>query len=235
MVRAFWGFLSTTLLASWFMGSGPRPNDFQSVPPADVRPDIYFGFDRNIYPGDAVLGLLRQTFFFSGYWLNPPPGESSNTWQGKREALKSHGFGFLALFNGRLDRDLKSPAVPKVLGMRDAAVAIEAAKREGFPQGTVIFLDQEEGGRMLPEQQEYIYAWIDGVNASDYRAGVYCSGMPVQEGGGQTVISANNLRENSDGRNIEFFVYNDSCPPSTGCALSQTLPSPNQTTLFIRF
>lgn len=210
------------------VSSGPRPNDFQSRRPVDVPPDIYFGFDRNLYPGDAVLGLLRQTFSFSGYWLNPPPGESSNTWQGKREVLKSLGFGFLVLFNGRLEHELKSPAVPRLLGMRDASVAIEAAKREGFPPETVIFLDQEEGGRMLPEQREYVYAWIDRVNASGYRAGVYCSGMPVQEGRGQTVISANNLREASDGRNIVFFVYDDSCPPSPGCALSPNVPSPNQ-------
>jgi hypothetical protein len=32
--------------------------------------------------------------------------------------------------------------------------------------GAVIFLDQEEGGRMLPELRAFVYAWIDAVNAS---------------------------------------------------------------------
>ncbi|HEX6465839.1 MAG TPA: hypothetical protein VFZ99_00960, partial [Terriglobales bacterium] len=42
----------------------------------------YLGFDRNLYPGDENLALLRKTFSFTGYWLNNPPGEQSNTWLG---------------------------------------------------------------------------------------------------------------------------------------------------------
>jgi hypothetical protein len=132
------------------------------------------------------------------------------------------------LFNGRPDRELKSLSDPRTLGTRDAAVAVEAARKEGFPVGTIIFLDQEEGGRMLPEQREYVYSWIDGVNASWYRAGVYCSGIPSKETGGTTVIAANDLRDNADGRKIAFFVYNDSCPPSPGCAFPRNPPSPQQ-------
>src|ERR1700730_11628768 len=133
----------------------------------------YLGFDRNQYPGDAALGSLRQTFSFCGYWLNVPPGENSNTWKGKREVLASSGFGFLVLFNGRLFRELKSLPNSRTLGAHDAAIAVEAAKREGFPSEAVIFLDQEEGGRMLPVQRAYAHTWIDAVNASGYRAGVY--------------------------------------------------------------
>src|SRR5205814_6118717 len=61
----------------------------------------YLGFDRNDYPGDGNLKLLRQTFSYAGYWLNNPPGDRSNTWLGKRPALENAGFGFLVLFNGR--------------------------------------------------------------------------------------------------------------------------------------
>jgi len=188
----------------------------------------FLGFDRNKYPGDAALGELRKTFSFSGYWLNAPPGETSNTWQGKRVALHSSGFGFLVLFNGRLYRELKSFSNPMMLGTSDAAVAVEAARKEGFPAGTIIFLDQEEGGRMLTEQRAYVYAWIDGVNTAGYRSGVYCSAIPAKETSGATVITANDLRENAGGRKIVFFVYNDSCPPSPGCTLSRNLPSPGQ-------
>ena len=68
----------------------------------------YLGFDRNQYPGDNNLKTLRQTFSYAGYWLNNPPGETSNTWAGHRAAVESAGFGFLVLFNGRLYADLKS-------------------------------------------------------------------------------------------------------------------------------
>jgi hypothetical protein len=39
----------------------------------------HLGFDRNEYPGDAALLVLRKTFSFSGYWLTPPPRENNNT------------------------------------------------------------------------------------------------------------------------------------------------------------
>jgi len=57
----------------------------------------YLGFDRNMYPGDSSLPILRKSFAFISYWLSPPPGERRNTWKGKRELLVSHGFGFLVL------------------------------------------------------------------------------------------------------------------------------------------
>lgn len=185
----------------------------------------YLGFDRNDYPGDAALDSLRRTFAFCGYWLDAPPGENSNTWQGKRGVLRAHGFGFLVLFNGRLDEELKSASRAKVLGVRDARAAVHAAKREGFPRATIIFLDQEEGGRMLAEQRAYLYAWIDGVNAAGYRAGVYCSGIPVHESGGAEITTANDIQSHARGRKIELFVYNDACPPSPGCDFkSQSVP-----------
>jgi hypothetical protein len=224
----------SVLLATVFFAGGlgslgsSAPDSFQATRTERAPSLTYLGFDRNIYPGDATLSLLRQTFSFTGYWLNQPPGETSNTWQGKREVLTSSGFGFLVLFNGRLDRQLKSLSNSRTLGTHDASVAIEAAKKEGFPRGTIIFLDQEEGGRMLPEQREYLYAWIDAVNSSGYRAGVYCSGIPAREKGGAPIITANDLQDNANGRKIVFLIYNDSCPPSPGCDFPRNPPSPQQ-------
>jgi hypothetical protein len=217
------------LVASSLALLGARaPNSIQTTGSARVVSRSYLGFDRNKYPGDAAIGVLRKTFSFCGYWLNTPPGENSNTWQGKRKSLRSRGFGFLVLFNGRLYLELKSLSNPITVGMRDAADAVKAAKTEGFPVGTIIFLDQEEGGRMLPEQRAYVYAWVDAVNASGYRAGVYCSGIPATETGGATVITASDLRDNADGRKIVLFVFNDSCPPSPGCTFARNVPSPRQ-------
>ena len=135
----------------------------------------YLGFDRNAYPGDANLKALHETFSYTGYWLNHPPGEKTNSWTGHRAAVASAGFGFLVLFNGRLYSELKSAelkpgAKATRLGQSDAQAAAAAAHREGFPAHTIIFLDQEQGGRMLPEQKAYIYAWVDGVTAAGFRA-----------------------------------------------------------------
>jgi hypothetical protein len=186
----------------------------------------YLGFDRNGYPGDANLKTLRQTFSYTGYWLNNPPGEKTNTWAGHRAAVESAGFGFLVLFNGRLYAQLKTVANATRLGQSDAQAAAAAARREDFPTQTVIFLDQEQGGRMLPEQKAYIYAWVDGVIAAGFRAGVYCSGQPAADDG--NVVTAEDIRDHANGRSIVFWAINDSCPPAPGCVFPHGPPSPKQ-------
>jgi hypothetical protein len=195
----------------------------------------YLGFDRNTYPGDANLKGLHQTFSYTGYWLNNPPGEKKNTWTGHRAAVESAGFGFLVLFNGRLYAELKSAELKSVthatkLGNSDAQAAAAAARREGFPAHTLIFLDQEQGGRMLPEQKAYIYAWVDGVTAAGFRAGIYCSGIPAKDDG--NAVTAEDIRQSAGGRQIVYWAINDACPPAPGCAFPvhppEHPPSPAQ-------
>jgi Domain of unknown function (DUF1906) len=194
----------------------------------------YLGLDRNDYPGDANLKSLRQTFAYTGYWLNNPPGEKTNTWIGHRAAVESAGFGFLVLFNGRLYSDLKSAELKSVaratkLGNSDARAAVATAHREGFPTGTIIFLDQEQGGRMLPEQKAYIYSWVDSITAAGFRAGIYCSGIPSSDD--NNIVTAEDIRAHAgEGaratREIVYWATNDACPPAPGCAFPNHAPSP---------
>lgn len=177
---------------------------------------FFLGFDRNEYPGDANLKELRKTFAYTGYWLNNPPGMNANTWMGKRGAIESMGFGFLVLFNGRLYKELANTTHAAELGRSDGRQAVENAKSEGFPARTTIFLDQEEGGRLLPEQKAYLFAWIDDVTAGGFRTGVYCSGMAAKESGG-SIVTAEDIRQNAGHREIAYWVTNDACPPSPGC------------------
>jgi hypothetical protein len=185
----------------------------------------YLGFDRNDYPGDDAMRSLRKQFSFTGYWLNNPPGAKTNSWAGKRAVLENLGFGFLVVFNGRTFAEIKRNGNPEKLGTSDGGMAVAAARREGFPPRSIIFLDQEEGGRLLPEQRAYLHAWVDAVRPGGFGAGVYCSGIPSKEGGGATVITAEDIRKNAGGRELKYWVTNDSCPPSPGCDLSHG-PSP---------
>ena len=225
---------SGLLVALWILvlvlDSNVRPTVAAQAQPAksEKQQTSYLGFDRNDYPGDENLALLRQSFAFAGYWLNVPPGGSSNSWSGKRETVRNAGFGFLVLFNGRLDAELKKSKDAADMGRSDAGAAIAAAKKEGFPARTVIFLDVEEGGRMLPEQKAYIYAWVDDVNASGFRAGIYCSGIAAKEGGGVRVVTAKDVQQNAGARSIVYWVANDACPPSPGCTLPKAPPPPSQ-------
>src|ERR1700733_15359697 len=133
--------LATSFLLFAFIASRAQENPSR----------VYLGFDVNEYPGDQSLPALRKTFAFAGYWLNVPPGADENNWSGKRAEFVKNDFGFLVLFNGRLDKELSSPSRAVELAALDAKSAIAAAQREGFPSHTIIFLDQEEGGRLLDE------------------------------------------------------------------------------------
>ena len=176
----------------------------------------YLGFDKNDYPGDNLLPALHRSFSYTGYWLNNPPGANSNRWLGKRAALKANGFGFMILYNGRLDKELKGKDAA-TLGRSDAAAAVSAARREGFGAGAILFLDQEEGGRLLPEQSTYVFAWIEAVRGSQYKPGVYCSGIPVADGPGR-ITTAEQIATHEGNKGVALWVWNDQCPPAPGCA-----------------
>lgn len=191
-----------------------------------LPPGTFVGFDRNDYPGDDTMSSMHGTFTFTGYWLTSPPGEHTNTWTGKRETLKSQGWGFLVLANGKLDAEIlkakKSGTSPAALGKRDAADAVAAAKREGFPAQTIIFLDQEEGGRLLDEQAAYLLAWTEAVAGSNYRPGVYASGQRVEDAPGVWINTIEDIRGRvKKGGLHEVAIFNalDQCPPSPGCTL----------------
>ena len=181
-----------------------------------ARPS-YLGFDRNQYPGDEAMKLFRKDFAFTGYWLSPPPGEKTNTWDGKREYLRSLGYGFVLLAKGRDSRELKSGSDAAEKGASDAQSATAAARQERFAAGATVFLDIEEGGRLAPNYHAYLRAWAEQVRRGGYGTGVYCSGMPVDEGHGATITTADDMRGDTSLGSFTFWVYNDACPPSGGC------------------
>lgn len=198
-----------------------------SIAYAGAAQQTFPGFDRNNYPGDATLPALRRSFRYTSYWLNNPPGESANGWTGKRALLKHYGFGFLVLFNGRTDAELQR-ADAAALGTADGKAAVAAALREGFARRVRIFLDQEEGGRLLGKQAAYIFAWIDAVRAAGARAGVYCSGIEVRDESGPISTAADiaqreTAREQKNAQHDEarlaLWIANDACPPAPGCTL----------------
>jgi len=194
--------------------------------PQEATQRYYLGFDRNLYPGDGALPILRKTFAYTSYWLSPPPGERTNTWTGKRELLRSQGFGFLVLYRGPDSRDLKNEAAAKATGAHDGEEAAAAAKVEGFSAGAIIFLDIEEGGRLPEMYHAYLAPWSEQLARAGYRAGVYCSGIPVKEEPGVSITSADDIRTHEATRDITVWAYNDACPPSPGCVFPEKPPSP---------
>jgi hypothetical protein len=230
--------LGTMAVCGCSRGSGPAQSASttpatsasaqSAVPVASSAPanTQSLGFDRNDYPGDDTMAAMRKDFAFTGYWLTVPPGDDTNSWAGKRELLKQQGWGFLVLANGRLDAEIikakKAGTTPADLGRKDAAVAVKAAQSEGFPKNTIVFLDQEEGGRLLDEQAAYLLGWTEAVAASDYRPGVYASGQRVQDDPGVWIDTVQDIRDRVKKgglHEVAIFDTQDQCPPAAGCTL----------------
>jgi hypothetical protein len=215
-------------LASSTLASGQQAASGNKLGP-EAGPDNiqHLGFDRNDYPGDAALPALRRHFSFIGYWLTNPPGEQANGWRGKRQVLLRQGFGFLVLANGKEDAEIlkamkAGSKSAEAIGQRDAEDVVISARREQFPAGTILFLDQEEGGRLLPEQADYLLGWTEAVARSAYKPGAYVSGQPVKEGAGRSITTAQDIRARVATRRLHavtLWVYEDACPPSNGCTL----------------
>jgi hypothetical protein len=212
--------LSLSTVALRLAKPGPSP-----VPLAETHG--FLGFDRNQYPGDDALPILRKPFSFASYWLSPPPGEKNNSWMGKRSVLHAQGFGFLLLYQGRTSGQLPYKKDSIEAGLADARAAAMAARRDGFPEGSVIFLDVEEGGRFYDRYHAYLRSWAESMTKEKFRPGIYCSGIVVDEGGGSTIISADDIRAHIGVPDVVYWVYNDACPPSPGCGVPQNPPAPS--------
>jgi len=223
-------------LAALALGAAACAQQNEAPKPPAAAAQNYAGFDANEYPGDAALPELRKHFAFTGYWLTNPPGADHNPWIGKRDVLLRNGFGFLVVADGRLDREIAhvvrqgKPAA--ALAREDAALAVAAAQREGFPARTILFLDQEEGGRMLPEQADYLLAWTEAVAHTAYLPGVYASGQSVSDGKGPdgkpvTITTIQDIRERVAAghlHEVAFWVAQDACPPAPGCVVAAPPP-----------
>ena len=205
--------------------SGVQPQPIATSSPISAT-EQSVGFDRNDYPGDDTMAAMRKDFAFTGYWLTTPPGDDTNTWTGKRELLKQQGWGFLVLANGKLEAEIlkakKAGTSPEALGRKDAAGAIAAAKSEQFPANTIVFLDQEEGGRLTDVQAAYLLAWTEAVAASDFRPGVYASGQHVQDDPGVWIDTVQDIRgriKKGGLHEVAIFDAQDECSPAPGCTL----------------
>ena len=187
----------------------------------------YLGFDRNDYPGDANLKTLHQTFSYTGYWLNNPPGATSNSWAGHRAAVESAGFGFLVLFNGRLYAQLKTVANATRLGKSDARAAVAAARRERLSRARPLFFSiRSRAAACCPSRRPTSSPGSTASRPRDFARAfiVRASPRPTMA----TSSPPRTFRRDAGSRAIVYWAINDGCPPAPGCAFPQRPPTPAQ-------
>jgi hypothetical protein len=154
----------------------------------------HMGFDTNVYPGDKAMRAWKTSgkYEWVGYYL-PAPCHKDPSWAGKRERLVDMGWGMAVIYVGQqtwgrtprpgskaAQRVLKSGAtcnadlVSADRGRLDGDDAVAKAAADGFPKGTVIFLDIERMEKMPQAMRDYYRAWAERVIADGrYRTGVY--------------------------------------------------------------
>lgn len=143
--------------------------------------DFYAGFDAAVYPGDASMGWLKthSNLAWCGYYLSPAPNlaPDANSWRDRRAALAGQ-WGLAPIYVGQQVRHGAS-AVSALLsfnqGCIDGLQAVANASRDGFPKGSCLYLDWEDGGVLSEDSAEYASGWLVTVDARQFTPGVYCS------------------------------------------------------------
>jgi hypothetical protein len=156
----------------------------------------YPGFDTSLYPGDAAMRTwsTASPYRWVGYYLQAPCHRDAS-WMGKRATLQEMGWGMALLYVGQQTWDGVQQLSPNwnVMGVEaagaatcsrelltaaqgtaEAADAVSKTANEGFPSGTIIFLDVERMETIPASMQAYYRAWIRGVLADGrFQPGVY--------------------------------------------------------------
>ena len=157
------------------------------------------GFDTRDYPGDAVMRAWfgSSPYRWVGYYL-PAPCYTGTTWTGRRDGLRNIGWGFAVLFVGEQDWRAMPGAAADTAAVEDprcssahltaeqgnahADAAATAAAADGFPAGTVIFLDVERVDRVSPELATYVRSWMGRMlDDGRYTPGLYAHDINVEE------------------------------------------------------
>lgn len=143
---------------------------------------FYAGFDAAVYPGLPAMQWLRShsNLAWCGYYLSPAPNlyPPASAWRGRRRELAAH-WGLAPIYVGQQRNvgagDQFSAVLTVAQGMIDANQAADNARRDGFPAGTCLYLDWEDGSVLGPAAQRYVSAWVAAVHGRGFLPGIYCS------------------------------------------------------------
>jgi hypothetical protein len=136
----------------------------------------YAGFDRADCPDLSLMARLRAetNLVWCGYYLRAP-SQAAVTWRGKRSTLIIQGWGLAPIYVGQETVGPGSHIVTAPQGTIDGAEAVSDMVNEGFPSGSWVYLDLENGPPFGNMQSGYVESWAASVEAGGYRAGIYCS------------------------------------------------------------
>jgi putative peptidoglycan binding protein/glycoside hydrolase-like protein len=147
--------------------------------PAAAASTVYAGFDAFAYPGDNVMDWLKAhtNLCWVCVYLKSPSNDhaSYGTWMPAVDRLRRTGWGMAPTYVGQQVTGKGSHVVTAAQGEIDGADAVGTMKSLGFPPGSCVFLDLENGPPLTDAQKAYTPAWADKVAAGGFSPGIYCS------------------------------------------------------------
>jgi hypothetical protein len=137
----------------------------------------FAGFDRGDYPGGAEMAWLKANtnLVWCGYYLAPAPSHRDTSWMGTRAALAAAGWGIAPVYLGQQITGPGSHNPSLEQGGIDGDDAADLMDSEGFPVGSCVYLDLENGPPLTRIVSDYVAGWYDAAKARGYQPGVYCS------------------------------------------------------------
>jgi hypothetical protein len=143
----------------------------------------HFGFDTDIFPGVPLMGQIKAStnLEFVGFYLAPAPSHGDASWMAHRGDLAAQGWGFLPVYVGQ---ETVGPGRHNVCGPQgtiDGAEAVTLMRSAGFPAGSYVYLDLENGPPFTAAEAQYVEAWVKLVEGGGYKAGIYGSHLYAAE------------------------------------------------------
>ena len=137
----------------------------------------FAGFDTSVYPGDQVMSWLKANtnLNFAGFYLGPAPSHPHSDWMDRYSFLQAAGWGFLPVYLGQEVCGPGSHNACAASGVTDGQDAIALMTQAGFPPGSFVYLDCENGAPFPQPQLDYITSWAATVTAGGFGVGIYLS------------------------------------------------------------
>lgn len=136
---------------------------------------MYFkGIDLSGFPGLDAMKALKAQFDFCAYYL-AGPSHHDKGWLGKREDLVEQGWGLVPIFVGQQVIGPGQHVVSGEQGAIDGTRCAEEMAAEGFPEGSKVFLDLENGQPIGAAERAYVIACLAAIGEGGYVGGCYCS------------------------------------------------------------
>ena len=133
-------------------------------------------------------------YHWVGFYLPAAPCHKGTSWGGKRQTLIDMGWGLAVVYVGqqtwgRTPRALTARQLAALQrrgvtcnadfldaerGASEGLDAVRSTRQQGFPRGTVVFLDIERMEKMPQRMRDYYRAWVATVlTEGNYRPGIY--------------------------------------------------------------